>query len=101
VSIYIKGVNPPSSCWDCAVHYGIGIDCPTLRGETSSSQHKKDRPDGCPIEEVPSHGKLIDADRLLTDRMKSKYYHLPNGDIAIPLIDVEHAPIVIEGDGEQ
>lgn len=36
--------------------------------------------------------RLIDADRLLTDRMKSKYYHLPNGDIAIPIIDIEHAP---------
>lgn len=38
--------------------------------------------------------RLIDADRLLSDRMKSKYYHLPNGDIAIPIIDIEHAPTV-------
>lgn len=36
----------------------------------------------------------IDADRLLSDRMKSKYYHLPNGDVAIPLVDIEHAPTV-------
>ena len=36
--------------------------------------------------------RLIDADALLTARKKSKYYHLPNGDIAIPIIDVEHAP---------
>ena len=48
--------------------------------------------------EVPEpHGRLIDADKLLTDRMKSKYYHLPNGDTAIPIIDIEHAPTVIEG----
>ncbi len=38
--------------------------------------------------------RLIDADALLTERKKSKYYHLPNGDIAIPIIDVEHAPTV-------
>ena len=38
--------------------------------------------------------RLIDADRLLTNRMKSVYYHLPNGDIAIPIIDIEHAPTV-------
>lgn len=37
---------------------------------------------------------LIDRDRLLTERMKSKYYHLPNGDIAVPLIDIGHAPVV-------
>ena len=38
--------------------------------------------------------RLIDADVLLSDRMKTKFYHLPNGDVAIPLIDVEHAPTV-------
>ena len=40
--------------------------------------------------------RLIDADRLLSDAMKTKYYHLPNGDVAIPLIDIEHAPTVGE-----
>ena len=38
--------------------------------------------------------RLIDADRLLSDKMKSKYYHLPNGDVAIPIVDIEHAPTV-------
>ena len=38
--------------------------------------------------------RLIDADRLLTERMKSKYYYLPNGDIAIPIIDIEHASTI-------
>ena len=40
--------------------------------------------------------RLIDADRLLSDRMKKMYYHLSNGDTAIPLIDIEHAPTVEE-----
>lgn len=38
--------------------------------------------------------KLIDADRLLSEHMKSKYYHLSNGDTAIPIIDIEHAPSI-------
>lgn len=38
--------------------------------------------------------RWIDADRLLTERMKSKYYHLPNGDTAIPIIDIERAPSI-------
>lgn len=38
--------------------------------------------------------RLIDADRLMTKQMQSMYYHLPNGDIAIPIIDIEHAPTV-------
>lgn len=38
--------------------------------------------------------RLIDADRLLEPRRIGTYYHLPNGDIAIPLIDIEHAPSI-------
>jgi len=38
--------------------------------------------------------RAIDADRLLSKRMKSKYYHLPNGDVAIPIIDIENAPTI-------
>ena len=38
--------------------------------------------------------RMIDADRLLSERMMSTYYHLPNGDTAIPIIDIEHAPTV-------
>ena len=38
--------------------------------------------------------RLIDADRLLEDRRMKTYYHLTNGDIAIPVIDIEHAPTV-------
>ena len=40
--------------------------------------------------------RLIDADALLTDRRMRMYYHLPNGDIAVPVIDIEHAPIIEE-----
>lgn len=40
--------------------------------------------------------RLIDADALLTDRRMRMYYHLPNGDTAIPVIDIEHAPTIEE-----
>lgn len=35
--------------------------------------------------------RAIDADRLLD---RCKFYHLPNGDIAVPIIDVQHAPTI-------
>ena len=41
-------------------------------------------------------GRMIDADALLTDSRKRMYYHLPNGDTAIPIIDIEHAPTIEE-----
>lgn len=40
--------------------------------------------------------RLINADRLLEDKRIEKYYHLKNGDIAIPLIDIKHAPTIEE-----
>lgn len=40
--------------------------------------------------------RLIDADRLLEPRRIETYYHLKNGDIAIPLIDIKHAPTIEE-----
>lgn len=96
MSIIIKGMKMPKHC----------IDCPMKNDEddcvVQELQHWRDWDDmkaGCPLVEVPTpHGRLIDADRLLTDRMKSKYYHLPNGDIAIPIIDIEHASTVLEAE---
>ena len=38
----------------------------------------------------------IDADRLLEPKRIETYYHLKNGDIAIPLIDIRHAPTIEE-----
>ena len=35
--------------------------------------------------------RLIDADRLLD---RCIFYHLPNGDLAVPIINVQHAPTV-------
>jgi hypothetical protein len=50
---------------------------------------------------VPPHGRLVDGDRLLSERMKRVYYHLPNGDTAIPIIDIEHAPTIIPASGKE
>ena len=41
--------------------------------------------------------RLIDADRLLEERRLHLYYHLPNGDTAIPIIDIKHAPTINDG----
>ncbi len=40
--------------------------------------------------------RLIDADRLLEPKRVETYYHLKNGDIAIPIIDIKHAPTIEE-----
>lgn len=44
------------------------------------------------------HGRLIDADRLTRAEIMHLWYHLPNGDIACPKVDIDHAPTIIEAD---
>lgn len=43
------------------------------------------------------HGRLIDADWLTRAEIMHLWYHLPNGDIACPKVDIDHAPTIIEG----
>lgn len=44
------------------------------------------------------HGDLIDKKDLL--RFESKWYHLRNGDVACPKIDIENAQPIIDADKE-
>lgn len=96
MSIMIKGMEMPKNCKECPFsdHEAWCL----IPGDWRERYYmpKDERSKYCPLIELTPHGRLIDADRLLTDRMKSKYYHLPNGDTAIPIIDIEHAPTVIE-----
>lgn len=97
MSIMIKGMEMPDSCYDCRMRTDSYF-CSAMPKEFCGYTDDIKRPDWCPLIELPPHGRLIDADKLLTDRMKSKYYHLPNGDTAIPIIDIEHAPTVLEAE---
>lgn len=99
MGVYIN-MEMPTSCYKCYLKQRNGMDivCPVL-GERFSIADVNIlyyRLDNCPLVPVPPHGRLVDADRLLSEQMKQKYYHLPNGDTAIPIIDVEHAPTAIE-----
>ena len=44
------------------------------------------------------HGDLIDRKALL--RFEPKWYHLRNGDVACPKIDIDNAPTIVEGETE-
>lgn len=99
----IKGMEMPKNCQFCPMYLTYDFYC-VLRSQGCPDRYNYDlskKPHWCPLIDIPSHGRLIDADKLLTDRMKSKYYHLPNGDIAIPIIDIEHAPTVLEAEVEE
>ena len=66
MGVYIKGMEMPTSCWDCYFQ-----DC----GNCVLNAHKvvdkciieDNRDDDCPLFPVPEHGRLIDKDALEQD----------------------------------
>lgn len=69
MSILIKGMEMPESCEDCSAQI---ID-PTGGASGCAVNHSiilrkrgERRPTECPLVEVPKHGRLIDADALIT-----------------------------------
>ena len=103
MALIVKELNMPTCCDDC--EFCIK-DWDYKQGFCSASKHiqwsklmlipSDHRHLDCPLIEIPKSVRLIDANRLLIDRMKKTYYHLKNGDTAIPIIDIEHAPTIYE-----
>ena len=69
MSVLIKGMKMPKSCESCpcktADAFG-GIGCQAT-GYIPIRKVNQDRPDDCPLSEVPPHGRLIDADVMAED----------------------------------
>ena len=59
MSVLVKGMEMPKNCTFCEMWHGV--DCHPYQGISPP----KSRPDHCPIIEIPPHGRLIDADKLL------------------------------------
>lgn len=91
MSILIKGVDMPKG--DEIISLVIASDkwC-------AGFNEKYERIDTQAIPMPTPHGRLVDADKLTRKEIRHLFYHLPNGDIAVPLIDIEHAPTVIEAE---
>lgn len=71
MSILIKGIKMPKSCWDCELGSAQQLDdrpCPFYSMDYREQKKYSDkRVDGCPLVELPPHGRLIDADALIAD----------------------------------
>ena len=58
MSVLIKGMEMPKSCWDCfACHDGWCIINQKIEGHRTVTH-------SCPLVEIPPHGRLIDADDM-------------------------------------
>ena len=63
MNLLIKGIEMPKNCCECPINIYL-----CNYGYKYLIQHRElydKRADDCPLIEVPSHGRLIDADALL------------------------------------
>lgn len=60
--VYIKGMEMPTGCSGCP----IDSDICTLWQELPPERLRDTRPAECPLVTVPPHGRLVDADALLS-----------------------------------
>ena len=93
MSVLIKGMEMPTAC---------SVGCPIFHEGTFNDYcgygwkkvpREIEKPDWCPLIEVPEHGDLIDRDAL-----KWSFVHGRWDDVYISRADIKEAPIVIPAD---
>ena len=80
-SVLIKNMEMPERCGQCI-----------LRCDCKQRIYMEQRPKGCPLVEIPPHGRLIDADKLVRDTIYNKY---------ITETILSNASTVIEAEGSK
>ena len=92
MSILIKGVKPPASCFECPFRVegeDVADFCCVPALEFVWCKYDK-RPEDCPLVEIPKHGRLIDADAL------ASVYE--NSHLSVVAKILADAPTVIEAE---
>lgn len=67
MSVLIEGMKMPKNCCECWFMEGADEWCCAHRGRYLEPDYRiaiKDKPDWCPLVEVPPHGRLGDLDKL-------------------------------------
>ena len=100
MSMFIKGINPPKSCYTC--DWYNKVQCPV---DVSKCYYKMARHPSCPLISIPTpHGRLGDLDKLekeLQIARKDPYLKWEEARIYGKAIsDVRVARTIIKAEGE-
>ena len=106
MSVLINGMKMPKDCPYCKMAYYNASDeftgCAVVPDKRYAMHNdavyakSTQRPDWCPLVEIPAHGRLIDADALLKKTI--------NNPLHAPYIvekDIRDIPTVIEAEGSE
>lgn len=93
MSVLIKGMEMPKSCWLCTLSQLYEKPREMLVCQITHEEVLRNKIDGnCPLVQVPPHGRLIDADAL-------NYSHTDlAGNHLVYLVDIEASPTIIESE---
>lgn len=101
MSVLIRGMEMPKSCWDCE------FEAPTIDHHECCILTKKSynwglttRPSDCPLVSVPPHGRLIDADAAAKQGWTiSRTYSASPTEMVHEVNTIEAMPTIIPADG--
>lgn len=97
MSLIIKGMDMPQSCWRCPLCLTVDPDTYRCMPTGQDFESTFDAIDhivlSCPLAEIPPHGRLIDADELLEHVGRDK---IDSRELIANMID--HAPTIIEAE---
>ena len=95
MSVLIKGMEMPTCCEECRLWVDRWCYATEERGYEEGMVRKK--PDWCPLVEVPKHGRLIDADKMVGVLLTVDPQF--EGMIKWSITVVEAQPTIIEAEG--
>lgn len=99
MSILIKGMKMPKSCYECTVRYACDAYW-EYKAEHPYDIKSNGRMEDCPLVEIPKHGRLIDADKLKADNPRHMNADVPYvTEVTVEEI-IDEAPTIIEGEEE-
>ena len=106
MGVYIKGMEMPKSCPCILVGVGYDLYCsftsgiPSRMREYGECCEKETRPDWCPLVEIPSHGRLIDADALHYSRIRIAHDDGTIGgyNAVVMSAEIKDAPTIIKAE---
>ena len=100
MSVYIKGMEIPGSCFDCPfmLHRSFCLVNTKIEFTDEEYQELKGRYIGCPLVPVPPHGDLIDRDALLDTA--TIHWSQTTNESCFPIDEIEYAPTIIPASEE-
>ena len=106
--ILIRGMEMPDRCSNCWLMDGEDSWCCATRGRHLDPEYRygiKDKPDFCPLAELPPHGDLIDLDERVTKQVYNEYkmeWDMKTKTVRQWLnIDVADMPVIVPANKEE